>query len=236
MQLVLDIETIPCQRPDARERAKDGIRPPGNIKLPATIERWWKDEAPGAIEDAFRRQALDAAQGEIASIALIAVDIDDDPGAVRCRRKDESESDLLQWFFDQVRQRLEIVQTGLPDGMHCDPFFVGHNTAFDLGFIWRRCVVHELRPPFYLPSPSARPDRNFGCTMTWWSGHNGRISLDALCRALSIPSPKEEGIDGAMVYGLWGAGEYDRIARYNLQDVLATRQVWHRLQGGMRHD
>ena len=41
-------------------------------------------------------------------------------------------------------------------------------------------------------------------------------------------------MDGSQVYDAWLAGEYDRIATYNLQDVKATAEVWHRLNGGAR--
>jgi hypothetical protein len=68
--------------------------------------------------------------------------------------------------------------------------------------------------------------------MLAWAGYGGRVSLDALCRALSVPTPKDGGIDGAGVYDAWLAGECDRIAAYNVRDATATRDVWQRLQGG----
>ena len=37
---------------------------------------------------------------------------------------------------------------------------------------------------------------------------------------------------GDGVYDAWLNGEYERIAAYNLRDTLATRDVWHRLNGG----
>ena len=68
--------------------------------------------------------------------------------------------------------------------------------------------------------------------MLAWAGYGNRVSLDALCRALGIPSPKEAGIDGAGVFDAWQAGRHEEIAQYNLRDALATAEVWHRLAGG----
>jgi predicted PolB exonuclease-like 3'-5' exonuclease len=69
--------------------------------------------------------------------------------------------------------------------------------------------------------------------MTLWAGYGQRVSLDALCKGMGIPTSKGD-MDGSQVYDAWLAGEYDRIAAYNLQDVKATAEVWHRLNGGAR--
>ena len=68
--------------------------------------------------------------------------------------------------------------------------------------------------------------------MMKWAGFGGRVSLDALCRALNVPSPKEGGIDGSKVYDAWMAGQHDQIAAYNMADVVATAAVWQRMAGG----
>jgi hypothetical protein len=68
--------------------------------------------------------------------------------------------------------------------------------------------------------------------MTQWAGYGGKVSLDALCRALSVPTPKDGGIDGSQVYDAWLNEEYERIALYNLRDTIATAAIWHYLQGG----
>ena len=77
----------------------------------------------------------------------------------------------------------------------------------------------------------ARAPKDYGDTMGAWAGYGGRVALDTLCRALGLASPKDGGIDGAGVYDAWLAGECERIARYNLRDAQAVRDVWHRLQG-----
>ncbi len=108
------------------------------------------------------------------------------------------------------------------------PYFIAHNAAFDLGFLWRRCIVLGLRPPFPLPGPNARAGKDYGCTMQAWAGYRERVSLQALCRALSLPDPKAEGT-GAQAWQWWKAGDVERVATYCAGDVRAVRDIWHRV-------
>jgi len=232
--ITIDIETIPSQQPGARDHIRASIKPPGTLKKPESIAAWWQLDSLAAVEETYRKQSLDGGlYGEIISMAIVGNDLDDDGGWVACRTQSESEADLLNSFADAVVKRIDRAAAGLVDGYNFaqDPYFIAHNAAFDLPFIWHRCIVNGVRLPFKFPRPSAREGKDYGCTMLAWAGYGGRVSLDALCRALSIPSPKDGGIDGAGVYDAWLDGRYTDIADYNLRDALATRDVWQRLQG-----
>jgi hypothetical protein len=148
------------------------------------------------------------------------------------RLRQEPEPDFLRRALAAINALIDDNCTTGPDGMRwsVEPFFVCHNASFDVGFLMRRCWVNGIRPPFKLPGPQAREGRDYGDTMTLWAGPRERISLDRLCRALAIPSPKADGIDGSQVYDLWLAEKIETIARYNSADVAATRACWHRLQ------
>ena len=130
--------------------------------------------------------------------------------------------------------QLRYLYRAVADGFNYaqDPYLIAHNAAFDLGFLWRRCIVNRVRLPFKVPTPSARAGKDYGDTMLTWAGYGNRVSLDALCRALGIPSPKDGGIDGAGVFDAWLAGRCAEIAAYNLRDAVATAEAWHRLNGG----
>lgn len=228
MRIYIDIETVPSQAPDARELVKAGIKPPGTLKKPETIAAWWESEAPAAIEDAYRKQALDAAVGEIVSIAWCS---DDCPGAtVAVRSKADDERVVLVQFFGQLQAHLEAgaIRDHRGQAIYDDaPFFICHNAQFDLGFLWRRSIVLGIRPPFRIPGPTDR-STSYGDTMQAWAGTRGTISLDKLCTALNVPTPKGD-LDGSQVFDAWLAGELDRIAKYNAADVLSTREIWRRL-------
>jgi predicted PolB exonuclease-like 3'-5' exonuclease len=65
--------------------------------------------------------------------------------------------------------------------------------------------------------------------MMAWAGYKNTIGLDRLCRALGIPSPKADGMDGSQVFDLWQADNHDAIRIYNAADVAAVRACWWRL-------
>lgn len=230
MQIIFDLETVPSQQPDAREQVRANIKPPGTLKKPESIAAWWANEADAAVEEAYRRQALDGGlAGEIISIAAVTPD---GRQWVRCRTQAEKESELLLAFGAQVEAWIDQDARAVADGFNYaqDPFLIAHNAAFDLGFLWRRCTVNGVRLPFKVPGPMARAGQHYGDTMLQWAGYGNRVSLDNLTRALGIPSPKDDSMDGSKVLDAWLAGEHERIARYNLADAVATLAVWERLQ------
>ncbi len=228
MRIYLDLETLPSLAPDARELARAGVRPPANYKKPETIEAWWETEGEAAAETAWRKQALDGAAGELCAVGFAS---DDTEPVSLVRGRDESEGDFLRRALTAIADLIDLANTATADGQlwPVEPFFIAHNAPFDLGFLMRRCWALGIRSPFRLPAPSARDGKDYGDTMTLWAGPRNTISLDRLCRALMVKSPKAGGVDGSQVFDLWQAGEVEAIAKYNAADVTATRACWWRL-------
>jgi hypothetical protein len=228
MRIYVDLETLPSLATDALELARAGVKPPGNYKKAETIAAWWESEGETAAMEAHRKQALDAASGELCAVGFAS---DDSEPVSLVRDRHEPEPDFLRRALAGVDALFDTFASVGPDGHNwkADPYFICHNAPFDLGFLLRRCWVHGIRPPFKLPPPSAREGKDFGDTMTLWAGPRERISLDRLCRALNVPSPKADGMDGSRVFDLWLAGDSEAIGRYNCADVIATRACWRRL-------
>lgn len=233
MNLFIDVETVPSQHPEALAAVRANLKPPATLKKPESIAAWWANEAEQAAADGWRKQSLDGGtQGEIISIALVS---DRGQQWVHCRAQGASEADLLANAFAQVsawnREEADRITPNHPDAWPTDDVYpVAHNAAFDLGFLWRRGIVNRVALPGWLPGPQARAGKDFGCSMLTWAGFGGRVSLDSLCRALGVPSPKGD-MEGSQVFDRWLAGDTQAIAAYNLSDTLALSEVWHRLQG-----
>ncbi|GAB1425951.1 hypothetical protein MASR2M16_31850 [Thauera terpenica] len=229
MQIFLDIETAPTEDVDTIATIRASIRPPANYKKPETLAAWREAEGEAAALDAIARTALDGGAGQVIAVGL-ALD-DEQPPLVLCRGTSETEADLLRRFFETVARWTAggAVTDAHGRSIWPDaPYFIAHNAAFDLGFLWRRCIVLGLRPPFPLPGPNARAGKDYGCTMQAWAGYRERVSLQALCRALSLPDPKAEGT-GAQAWQWWKAGDVERVATYCAGDVRAVRDIWHRV-------
>jgi hypothetical protein len=227
MRVYFDIETIPSQQPGAREAAKAGIKPPANYKKEDTIAAWWADQGEQAAEDAYRKQALDGAEGEVCAASWA---IDDGTVFSMVRPHEEDEATFLRKLVDALGLHVDRVENEFYSPQFPEPIYlIGHNAMFDIGFMRRRCWVHGIKPPTWFPALHARDGKDYGDTMTMWAGYRERISLDRLCKALGVPSPKVDGMHGGAVFELWQAGEFDKIATYNAADVMATRQCWLRM-------
>lgn len=237
MNLFLDVETIPCMHPQAKAEIRASIKPPGTLKKAESIAAWYATDADAAAEETWRRQALDGGTaGEIISVAIVD---DGNRQFVRCRKQGEAEAELLADAFAAVEAWTAADAEQLLPGRSAafpldDHHVIAHNAAFDAGFLWRRATVHAIPRPRWLPGPMDRPGKDYSCTMQLWAGFGGRVSLDTLCRALGVPSPKAEGFDGSQILDAWLAGEAERIAAYNLADAMTVREVFHRLMGWAR--
>ncbi len=65
MNIFIDIETIPAQRPDVLEEIKASIKAPAVYKKPESIAEWMRTEGPAAIDAAYRKTGLDGAYGQV---------------------------------------------------------------------------------------------------------------------------------------------------------------------------
>jgi hypothetical protein len=241
MNLYLDIETLPAQRPDVLEEiresckaelaaALEAITCPGNYKDPAKIAEWHattrldkvtalKDAHESNIEAAYRRTGLDGAFGQVCVIGWALED--DAPNTIEDA---DDEGHLLRGFAHVLR--------AIPPSELHSTTVVGHNvSAFDLRFLAQRSIVRGIRPHQIIArAAQAKPwesEKVFD-TMVQWSGVGKSISLDRLCKALSIPSPKGE-LDGSKVWDFVRDGRINEVAKYCAGDVAAVRAVHQRM-------
>lgn len=246
--LYLDIETIPAQRPDVLEEIRASkqsdldsallaIAAPGNYKKQETIDEWMANEAPkiaaklrGAFEsevdETYRKTSFDGAFGQV---CVIGYALGGEPP--RFLKADDlsaaSEIALLEAFSCVLTDMIpanEVLSTTV----------VGHNVAaFDLRFLVQRHIINGVRPHTIIArAAQAKPweqEKVFD-TMIQWGGSGAKAggSLEKLCKALSIPSPKG-AIDGSKVWDFVKAGEIAQVAEYCAKDVAATRAVHRRM-------
>jgi DNA polymerase elongation subunit (family B) len=242
MKLVFDLETLPDQRVGAFDTVL--AETVSNFKAPSTltkeqaaidlgltdkdeikftskdtmIKRWESELASAKAQDVamqtYRKTALDGSKGSIFCIGYAFDDLEP-----ICEVHD-NERDAITSFY--------CAASSAYDGLR--PIeIIGHNVLdFDLRFLFQRAVVLGIRPPSCLNLNPSRYDKDVFDTMQKWVGHGNRISLDNLCKALDVPTPKSE-ITGANVYDYWLRGEGESIAEYCKKDVEATRQVYKRM-------
>ena len=235
--LYLDIETIPAQRPDVIAE----IRASQEAKLNATIEalaapsnygaeaasKWVAAKAEALrtsfdadVDEAYRKTGLDGAYGQVCVIGWAI-----NGGKVTTHQNIVDEVDLLSDFNAALNKTITTSAI-------FNTCVIGHNVAgFDLRFLAQRSIVNGIRPHAVIArAAQAKPwevEKVYD-TMIQWAGVGGRISLDKLCKALGIKTPKGD-ITGATVWDAIQAGRIDDVARYCADDVNATRQVHLRM-------
>lgn len=200
MKLFLDIETIPASGEDIPILKK--------LWQDAKAKNPQKDKKESDFENFFRNTSF---QGEFGRIICIGYAIDNEK--TECLVGDEKE--ILRKFW------------AIAKDAH---LFVGHNLMeFDLRFIFKRSIIHGIRPSREISFARYRSEPIFDTMKEWEKWGSQGVSLHRLTTALGITSPKEEGIDGSKVYDYFLAGKVDEIAEYCKRDVEATRAVYKRI-------
>jgi len=209
--IFLDIETIPTQSQEIRDRFRADVKVPGSIKKPESRNAWLAENGDKAAAESISKTSFDPAHGHICTIGWAVGD--DEPDVCHAYEVEE-ESHVLRAFLSSLSQYHRIT-------------FIGHNVgAFDLRFILCRAVVLGVSvPPSFPRDPKPWGGTIFD-TMLAWAGSRGAISMDRLCGALSIPG--KDGFDGSMVADAWANGEHEKIAEYCADDVRTTREIWRR--------
>lgn len=137
----------------------------------------------------------------------------------------DDESELLQQFAN-----LLVKFCSTKDHTIC-----GHNIKeFDIPYICRRMLINGIPLPQILNISGKKPwENNFIDTLELWKfgDYKNYTSLKLLTAVFGIPTPKDD-IDGSQVASVYYRDkDIQRIATYCQKDVVATAQVYLRLQG-----
>ena len=97
--LYLDIETVPA--PESVQPEIE-VSPPGNMKKPETIEKWWQEEGDACRREKWEKTALDGWQGSICVAAMAVGD-----GAVHHSIGDEA--GIIKAIFSLYKPGVETI-------------------------------------------------------------------------------------------------------------------------------
>lgn len=204
IKLFLDIETIPASESLKKELAKQ-IQPE-NLE-PESIQKWEEK-----IEKEYLSTSLNGDFGRILCIAYIK----ETPAEVKKGVIKGDEPEILKEFWEIARD------VGL---------FIGHNVLdFDLKFIFKRSVIHKIKPTKEISFARYRSNPIYDTMQEWrkWDTREKMISLDKLAKILGLPSSKGT-LDGSKVYEFYKQGKLEEIYRYCMEDVELTRKIYNRL-------
>ena len=204
MIIYFDTETVPSSRVD--------------VAAHFAAKHYDADDIAKAAKAAAKdldKTSLSGLFGELAVISW-ANDNDEPCTLVRNFHRPDGEREMLEAFAD------------------CDidgDTIVAHNAEFDRSMIRQRAIVHGVKLPKRYSATDVKPwESAWQCTMALWTdSRQGRVSLDDLCLALSLPG--KNGVDGSMVAGMVRAGRIVEVAAYCADDVRRVRNIYKKIKG-----
>ena len=212
--LLLDIETTPAA--------------PALEQLSDDMQQLWRDKiaktAPvsGNEDTAYAdRAGIYAEFGKIVCISAGFFSLENNRYTLRLKSfYDDDESVVLTRFLELINKFY---------AKHPRFQFAGHNIKeFDIPFICRRSVIHQLSLPQPLQLHGFKPwEIPMLDTLHLWRFGDFKhyISLKLLTAVMGIDTPKDD-IDGSMVAKVyWEQKDLERIAVYCQKDVLAVAQL-----------
>ena len=223
MNLCIDIETIACSSIGRLKYLADHLKPPANYKTDTAIDKWRLTAKEKMIENT----SFDGSSGEIITIGYA---VGNEPAKVLQRDDTTSERKIIQEFFDD----LKVVCEKNNISSSYSPFtWIAHNAAFDLPFLFKRCVINSLNINTHgiaIPHNQRHGNGKVFCTMTEWMGFGAKAggSLDNICNALGMDGKGD--FDGSMVGAAFENGEFKKIADYCLSDVANTLEIYNRFK------
>jgi hypothetical protein len=221
-RLFIDIETLPPP-----EEMRASLNPALVSKLESNRGRDSHIESGvECTEDQFRRLALHAEYGRVLSIGMIIAQ----DGHVVCRGVLGRERESMKFHLDEVKT-LKGFWKQLEGFDKKQDLVIGHNIFdFDLMFLYKRSIIHRVRPSVRLSFARYRSRPIFDTMKEWelWGWKPG-IKLGELAEVLQLGMAKTEDMDGSSIYDRFCEGCHQEIADYCLHDVELAREIYYRL-------
>ena len=214
--LVFDIETVPAV--DLR-------------KVPPTIAQAVAKAAERGDGDEGKVMSLSPLFGKVVSIAVGEGEVELEEQAVRVMAvppEGREDAEFPEWI--RPMSEPEMLRAFWQLAGVADLIVTYNGSGFDIPFLVMRSLIHGIPASVDLVSKpfSLRPHLDLYKAL-YPRRAMGPSSLDVVCWALGITSPKGE-MDGSMVAPTYAMGDIETIAEYNLGDVRATTAVYHHVR------
>lgn len=198
-KLYFDIETV---KGTVDITSKD-IKAPSNYTDPVKIAAYQSKK----IAEIHDKAGLNSFTGKICCIGWA---IDDEPVQYLVGIDEEK---LIREFTEAIGVNFTT--------------WIGHNILiFDLPYLYHRAIKYGIKElKNIMPETSRGEFTADTMKLVNPTDYKSMVSLDKCCKYFGIKTPKD-GIDGSMVQGIYDAGEFDRIGRYCVADVEATRELY----------
>ncbi len=163
-------------------------------------------------------------------VAIGMAEIDSDRNVVLYQNPPEKgkiikEKEVEFVAVDSEKELLEIFWKKISDYRQIATF---NGRGFDCPFLMLRSAVNNIKSSKNLMPNRYSSDMHIDLLdrLTFFGSMRRRFNLHMWCKAFGISSPKEGEVTGYQVKDLFKEGEFLKIARYCLKDIIATKKLF----------
>jgi len=237
-QLIIDIETV--------GEDFDGMDKTSQHMLTRWIEKTAKseEELHAALIDLKNGLGFSPLTGQIVAIGVL--DAESEKGAVYFQapgkeqvlleggRMDSFQVDAEAGIKFKILSEKEMLEKFWELCRRYKEFITFNGRCFDIPFLMIRSAINKVKPTKNLLSNRYLTSQRFDSNhidlldqFTFYGAYKPKgYSLHMFTRAFGIESPKANGIDGDDVSKLFKEKKFLEIAKYNAQDITATKKLY----------
>ncbi|MBU6500965.1 MAG: ribonuclease H-like domain-containing protein [Patescibacteria group bacterium] len=229
-KLIIDIETVGEDFNSLDEATQE------------VLTRWIKKESAdeedykAALDDLKQGLGFSPLTGEIVAIGVL--DYHKNEGVVYYQAPGEkiNESSEDGITFKAMPEK-EMLQKFWDGAQKYQQFITFNGRGFDMPFLMIRSAIHGIRPTKDLMRGRYLSQQNFDALhidlfdqLTFYGAVRRKGGLHLWSRAFGIESPKASGVTGDDVSRLFKEKRFLDIAKYNVGDLRATKDLYEKWQ------
>lgn len=192
-------------------------------------------ESDEEVEEAKEKLGFSPLTGGIAAIGVLNPDTD--KGAVFMCAGGELPAEVTPGISLEAGTEKEILEKFWATADHYHHFITFNGRVFDAPYLLIRSAVLGVKPTKNLMANRYLSNQPWSAVhidlldqFTFYGAVRKKYPLHFWAKAFGIESPKEKGITGDDIARLFREKKYLEIARYNLDDLRATKALYDRWQ------
>lgn len=229
-KLVFDIETV-GENFDLLDKTTQD-----NLTRWLEREAYDKEEYARLLQDVKDGLGFSPLTGEVVAIGVLEIGGTDKGGVyfqTPGEKPERNEEDDI--MFEAMRSEEAILQKFWEIAKSYQVFVTFNGRSFDVPFLMVRSAVHGIRPTKNMMAGRYLYQQHADAVhidlldqLSFQGAVRRKGSLHLWSRAFGIKSPKAEGITGDDVGMLFKKKKYLEIAKYNVGDLRATKELYEK--------
>lgn len=222
-KLILDIETVGVDY--------DTLDDVSQEQMLRYFERY--NDSAEEVEEAKDRLGFWPLTGGVAAIGILNPDTN--KGAIYINTEEDLPKELEADVIIETGNESAILKKWWETANAYNYLITYNGRGFDVPFLMVRSAINGIRPTKNFLSNRYISSQNYGAVhidlqdqLTFYGAMRKNFSLHFWTQAFGIKSPKADGVSGEDVKGLYKDKKFLEIAKYNLGDLKATKELYLR--------